>query len=420
MNTVLHDPIRMATRSSRNGTVTPPPPPRVRKTLEFFSGIGGLHYALQRSGVPHEVVRSYDLDDAAVRTYRHNMPSTSVSTANLISLKWSELVTLGADCWLLSPPCQPYTRQGLHLGEADGRSSALTHIVDLLEHNGDEDEIAEASSGAAQQLLPDSLLLENVVGFESSPMRQRLHKVLVGRGFHVREVWASPAHFGVPNQRTRYFLLASRTGELDRPPPAVIAPLLLDPGLLAAACLSGTPLEPPRGEVGAEMQLGCAPLSDYLLPAALPAARADSAADAPSGAGDGAGGGEAAAASTAVAEHVLERYGAAMDLVGRASRRSLCFTKNYSRYIKGTGSVVCDGLAEGQALPADDKSLEALRPLRPRFFAPREVANLHGFPAAFGFPPSVGRKKQYELLGNSLSVQVVAHLLRYLLGEEMG
>lgn len=52
---------------------------------------------------------------------------------------------------------------------------------------------------------------------------------------------------------------------------------------------------------------------------------------------------------------------------------------------------------------------------RPRFFLPREVANLHGFPPHFGFPPEVSTRKQYELLGNSLSVQVVATLLRYLL-----
>ena len=118
-----------------------------------------------------------------------------------------------------------------------------------------------------------------------------------------------------------------------------------------------------------------------------------------------------------MAEHILERYGAAMDLVCRTSRRSTCFTKNYSRYIKGTGSVVCEAVDPGAALPDhEDKCLEVLRPLKPRFFAPREVANLHGFPAEFAFPKEVSRKKQYELLGNSLSVQVVAELLRYLLG----
>jgi len=396
-------------------------PARSRRVLEFFSGIGGLHYALARSGVMcFEVLRAFDLDDAAVRTYRHNHPGTPVSTANIGSLKSAELVALAGDCWLLSPPCQPYTRQGLQLGIADGRSSALTHLVDLLERAGGEGEgegKGEGEGVAAADgapLLPDSLLLENVVGFESSPMRQRLHAVLVARGYHVREVWASPAHFGVPNQRTRYFLLASRVGELQAPPPPPIAALLLDPATLEKACAMGIPLEPPHGEVDAETQQACAPLGDYLLPAPAPADAATAAAAAAAAA---AGDTACCVDCCAVAEHILERYGAAMDLVCRTSRRSTCFTKNYSRYIKGTGSVVCEAVDPGVALPDhEDKCLEVLRPLKPRFFAPREVANLHGFPAEFAFPKEVSRKKQYELLGNSLSVQVVAELLRYLLG----
>ena len=51
-----------------------------RSVLEFFSGIGGLHYALRRSGVQHRVLRAYDVDDSAVRTYRHNFPESKVIT----------------------------------------------------------------------------------------------------------------------------------------------------------------------------------------------------------------------------------------------------------------------------------------------------------------------------------------------------
>ena len=68
----------------------------------------------------------------------------------------------------------------------------------------------------------------------------------------------------------------------------------------------------------------------------------------------------------------------------------------------------------GRELP-DEKSLDELLPLELRFLADREIASLHGFPASFCFPPSVSRKKRYQLLGNSLSVQVVARLLEHLL-----
>ena len=53
-----------------------------------------------------------------------------------------------------------------------------------------------------------------------------------------------------------------------------------------------------------------------------------------------------------------------------------------TRYLKGAGSVLCEQLARDAPTPVD-KSLAALQPLAPRFFAAREIANLHGFPDAF-------------------------------------
>ena len=405
------------------------------RAIEFFAGVGGLHYALRESDAAHKILRAYDVDDAAVRTYKHNLTDTPVSTHDIASLKAADIPE--ADLWLLSPPCQPYTRQGLQLAARDKRAAAMQHIIDLLELD------------EAEALRPSLLLLENVVGFESSATRQRLVGVLKSAGYCVREVWASPAMIGVPNQRTRYFLLArrlnaSRAGAADSSgsaaasgeqqqqrealpaelPPALSNVVLLDPAALDEACVTGTPIPPPVGEVASALQASCRPLSDYLDPADSPDLSAH-----------------------AVPDHILERYGSATDLVDRTSRRSCCFTKNYSRYIKGTGSLVCEGGGGGEggggegggggaasgssssldasaasvSLPAPlladplDKSLEALRPLRPRFFAPREIARIHGFPEEFEFPSTLSMKKRYELLGNSLSIQVVAALLRFLL-----
>ncbi|KAL1526486.1 hypothetical protein AB1Y20_015196 [Prymnesium parvum] len=377
--------------------------PRAVRVLEFFSGIGGLHFALRRAALPHHVAMAFDVDEAANETYAHNLRS-AVSAADLRGVSVQQISQLHAEMWLLSPPCQPYSRQGLQRGSADGRAAALSHLIGVLQH-------------APAHVLPLYLLLENVVGFESSGMRASIYATLRQRGYSVREAWASPAHFGIPNQRTRYFLLARRTSEGSAgpsdsasppeaaaaapallsdftPPPPPIAPLLLSPCDLQAAVEREAPLAPPRGEVPAEVQERCRPLNDFLLPE------------------DG-----SSLSDLAVPLHIVERYGAAMDVVGRQSRRSICFTKNYSRYIKGTGSLVAEGL-DSPSLPEDNcKSLEELAPLRVRFMAPREIAAIHGFPSDFDFPPSVGKKKQYELLGNSLSVQVVSELLAWLASE---
>eukprot|EP00966_Prymnesium_polylepis_P322986 7379210-Prymnesium_polylepis.1 len=147
-----------------------------------------------------------------------------MSSIDLKSLRVEQLQRLAANMWLLSPPCQPYSRQGQQLGGADKRAGALTHIIDILE-------------GCPSSVLPLYVLLENVVGFESSGMRQELHAALVRRGYSVRELWASPVAFGVPNQRTRYFLLARRTSEGEGSSAAVAA----KGGTDAAAAVAAEP-----------------------------------------------------------------------------------------------------------------------------------------------------------------------------------
>ena len=170
--------------------------------LELFAGVGGLHYALRRAGVPHRVRCAFDVDDSALCVYRHNHGDTPTSSADIVSLSVTQLEAFGADTWLLSPPCQPFTRQGHMLGAADGRTSALLHVISLLR---------DAPDG----VLPAYLLLENVVGFESSSARAALRSALLSRAYHTRELWASPSDLGVPNQRTRYFLLARRHSDFE-------------------------------------------------------------------------------------------------------------------------------------------------------------------------------------------------------------
>jgi tRNA (cytosine38-C5)-methyltransferase len=50
-------------------------------------------------------------------------------------------------------------------------------------------------------------------------------------------------------------------------------------------------------------------------------------------------------------------------------------------------------------------------PLKLRYFTPREIARLHGFPDEFEFPDSLNDHQKYALLGNSLTTNLVAELL---------
>ena len=93
----------------------------------------------------------------------------------------------------------------------------------------------------------------------------------------------------------------------------------------------------------------------------------------------------------------------------------------YSHYAEGTGSIF-QHCTSGKAPPLpcdlpDNEILAQLKPLKWRYFTPREVSNLMGFPTSFRFPDSISLKTQYRLLGNSLNVLVVSNLLQLLTKE---
>nr|KAJ3420962.1 tRNA (cytosine-5-)-methyltransferase [Polyrhizophydium stewartii] len=144
-------------------------------------------------------------------------------------------------------------------------------------------------------------------------------------------------------------------------------------------------------------------------------------------------------------EYILKRKSFRFDLVKPTDRISSCFTKAYgSHHVIGSGSFLqterldvrvlafnivlrrspLTGVAAQVEFAVDDGP--SVVAARPRFFRPTEVARLHGFPIdgpprgdprlhAMAFPDSLSVAQQLKLLGNSLSVDVVAHLLSGLL-----
>lgn len=54
-----------------------------------------------------------------------------------------------------------------------------------------------------------------------------------------------------------------------------------------------------------------------------------------------------------------------------------------------------------------------------RYFSPRELLGLFGFPISFVWPAEVSRRKCYELIGNSINVSVASRLLAYLLSKSL-
>ena len=182
------------------------------RVLELFSGLGGWRYALGERG---RVAAAYDIHPGANATYALNHGHLPL-TRNLASLPAAALAAHGADTWMLSPPCQPFCRMGNHSDLADPRCAAFIHLMEAFD-----------------QLPPEHLVLENVVGFPGSRAHALLLQKLERNRFHHLELTLCPSRFGLPNFRPRVFIVASRhplrTLDLPELQPAPLADFLDDP-----------------------------------------------------------------------------------------------------------------------------------------------------------------------------------------------
>ncbi|KAF9178028.1 tRNA (cytosine-5-)-methyltransferase, partial [Haplosporangium sp. Z 27] len=101
-----------------------------------------------------------------------------------------------ADVWLMSPPCQPYTRTGNQEGSKDNRAKSFLYLMDILPKMTNP---------------PNYILLENVKGFEESDSRDLLVEALSKAGYEYQELLITPLQIGIPNSRMRYYCLARKT-----------------------------------------------------------------------------------------------------------------------------------------------------------------------------------------------------------------
>lgn len=103
---------------------------------------------------------------------------------------------MNIDTILMSPPCQPFTRVGNMKDVEDPRTDAFIYICDLL----------------PQLTKVNKILMENVMGFETSRARDYFIEALKKSGFHYQEFLLTPTIFGVPNSRNRYYCIARKDG----------------------------------------------------------------------------------------------------------------------------------------------------------------------------------------------------------------
>ncbi|ORZ39929.1 S-adenosyl-L-methionine-dependent methyltransferase, partial [Catenaria anguillulae PL171] len=414
-------------------------PQAAHTIVEFYSGIGGLAHAFHSSSSGRgRVIQAFDVNENANAVHRHNLPGTPVSSSSILGLTATELDDLAADIWLLSPPCQPFSRQGHRKGAEDARTLSFLSMLDALPE---------------MRHPPVYILLENVLGFERDEVTYtRLLKTLGQCGFHSRSFAFNSLALGIPNSRPRFFLVARRSSPLPVPAsvvPAVSSGLISDVSWLVEKYRPGGSQFPPT-------------LQGYINETASARRSAD---------------------LVLSNRHLWRVPAQTYDPVWPHDARSCCFTKAYGTgRPQGSGSVlvttplslnrddwaracqvylaqrpkvheyidseVAAALARelspaqldkvNQGKPLGGKLTRMVDEIRSRawaeaphvpecpllkfglrFFAPEEMAALHGFPSGFEFPEElVSCKQGWKLVGNSLNVAVVSVLVDYLLDDQ--
>ncbi|XP_037839300.2 tRNA (cytosine(38)-C(5))-methyltransferase isoform X4 [Chlorocebus sabaeus] len=361
------------------------------RVLELYSGVGGMHHALRESCIPAQVVAAIDVNTVANEVYKYNFPHTQLLAKTIEGITLEEFDRLSFDMILMSPPCQPFTRL---------------------------------------QKLPKYILLENVKGFEVSSTRDLLIQTIENCGFQYQEFLLSPTSLGIPNSRLRYFLIAKLQSEplpfqapgqvlMQFPKIESVHPQKytmdvenkiqeknIEPNISfdSSTQCSGKDAILFKLETAEEIHrkkqqdsdLSVKMLKDFLED------------------------------DTDMNQYLLPpksllRYALLLDIVQPTCRRSVCFTKGYGSYIEGTGSVLqtaedvqIENIYKSLTKLSQEEQITKLLMLKLRYFTPKEIANLLGFPPEFGFPEKITVKQRYRLLGNSLNVHVVAKLIKIL------
>lgn len=182
------------------------------KVIELFSGIGAPRKALQRLGVPHEVVGISEIDKYAVRSYEaiHGETRNYGDISKLEKLDY-------ADLWIYGFPCTDISLSGPLHGIREGTRSGLLLEVERLLNRAKED-----------NKLPKYLLMENVknlVGKQFKSDFDRWLSELDKLGYNTYWKVLNAQDFGIPQRRSRVFAVSIRKDidegkfEFQTPPP---------------------------------------------------------------------------------------------------------------------------------------------------------------------------------------------------------
>lgn len=178
--------------------------------IDLFAGIGGFHIAMHEQG--GQCVFASELDKFARQTYEANFKNTSpeiFKNGNFNiditdpELDYNSIPEFDVIC--AGFPCQPFSHAGLKKGFSDTRGTLFFNIQEIITSKIAANKINKSTK------IPKIILLENVKGFKNHDKGntfKTIEKVLNDMNYTVNTAVLNSKHFGVPQNRERFFIVA--------------------------------------------------------------------------------------------------------------------------------------------------------------------------------------------------------------------
>ncbi|KAL9642951.1 hypothetical protein ABK040_010644 [Willaertia magna] len=321
--------------------------------------------------------------------------------------------------WTMSPPCQPFTLNGNRKDDQDDRTKSFLYLMNEI----------------FPILLPDLIFVENVKNFEISNTRNVLIKQLESFNYEFEEFLICSSQLGLLNQRVRYYLIGRKVNNKNLTEKKKICENV--PELLIRRIDNNndnkTVVVRPLFDYHSVYQsnIDYYNINNILLPMNCSDATVERLQE---GNSNGIEKDFIYLNLKQLSKYKGYRYDLLIKRFNNSSIQSAkdccsCITKSYGqpRFLRGTGPLVLELKEEFSNLTDDevfskinfnDIENTLLTLGNVRFLHPLEISRLMTFPPNFQFKEDIQIKQQYKLLGNSVNVLTVAHLIYYLIQKE--
>lgn len=164
------------------------------KSVDLFCGCGGMSLGFMQAG--YEIELSVDIWDKAVEVYKTNFTHKVVQmdlTEESLAIEY--LKKIKSDIIIGGPPCQDFSSAGKR-DESLGRADLTYRYANMV-----------------NAIKPEFFLMENVARIKSSAILSDIIQQFIENGYGLTAVILDASYCGVPQSRTRFFLIGHQGGK---------------------------------------------------------------------------------------------------------------------------------------------------------------------------------------------------------------